>query len=104
MLEMAESGDACQGQLQTGCGARPRERSVCYNQMSWKGGVIQVLCHQTGFDLCPVGFYSCFGPEFLHCVPVPPFWNVNIYSVPLCVICFLFLLLHGVSLRRDFGP
>ena len=27
--------------------------------------------------VCPVWFWSCFGPVFPHCVPVPPFCNGN---------------------------
>lgn len=36
-----------------------------------------------GAKLCVflVEFRSCFGPICLHCIPVPPFWNGNVYSV-----------------------
>jgi hypothetical protein len=35
------------------------------------------------FNVCPAGFWSCFGliPPFY--VPIPPFWNGHIYFVSL---------------------
>jgi hypothetical protein len=37
----------------------------------------------TGFILCFVGLQYHFGPIPPFCVPIPPFWNGNVYSVLL---------------------
>lgn len=38
-----------------------------------------------GFGVCPAGFGTCFYPVLPHCALIPPFWNGNVYSVPLSV-------------------
>jgi len=37
------------------------------------------------FGVCPVGFWSCFGPLFPYYVPFPSFWNGNVYPVSLYI-------------------
>lgn len=37
----------------------------------------------TEFGVCPSGFQSCFGPIFLHYVPIPFIWSRKVYSMPL---------------------
>ena len=36
-------------------------------------------------ELSPAALQSCCGPVFAHYVPFHPFWNNNVYSVPLYV-------------------
>lgn len=39
----------------------------------------------TGFGVCLAWFSSCFSPVWPHDGPIPPFWNWDVYSVPLYI-------------------
>jgi hypothetical protein len=36
-----------------------------------------------GFSVCSAGFQSCFGTILPCYFPIPPFWNGNVYCVPI---------------------
>jgi hypothetical protein len=81
------------GELHTRSGTSPRERDVHYRQQScrtepFKPFEAKVSDNKHGaieFGVCTAGCQSCFGPVFLHCVPVLPFGNSCVPSVALCV-------------------
>lgn len=51
---------------------------------SWKSEECFGISHRDAlFDVRLAGFQACFGPAFLHSIPFPPFWNDNVYPVPL---------------------
>lgn len=49
-----------------------------------------------GFGVCPAGFQPYVDPVFLHYAHLPPLWNVNVHSVPLCVRSMQFPFLQGL--------
>jgi hypothetical protein len=51
-------------------------------------------CGDAGFNVCPAGVWSCFGPVLPWYSSIPQFWNGNVYCVTICwkyIICFLIL-------------
>lgn len=65
-----------------------REKYVPVNKAkrNWRSKECFDMRHEDAeFTVCPADFRSLFGPEFSHCAPFPPFWNSNIYSVPLYI-------------------
>jgi hypothetical protein len=49
--------------------------------------------HTAGaFIVCLQGFGVVLFPSFLSITPSILFWNGNVYSVPWCLYCFLFLI------------
>lgn len=74
-------------------GRYPKKRGT--KEYSWLKREMLVLCYKqksvkgrhgaAGFGVCPAGFGTCFYPVLPHCALIPPFWNGNVYSVPLSV-------------------
>ena len=67
---------------------RERERDVEINKAegTWRPEEHFDIRHgDAEFGVCPASFQSCFALAFLGSVSFPPFWNGNVYSVPLCV-------------------
>ena len=88
MLEMPELWDTCGGELLTGSGTSPRERSVLQStKLKGVGDLKRVLTSDMEMQslVSPDGFQSCFGPVFPHYAPFPMFWNGDVYPVPLYV-------------------
>ena len=56
------------------------------------------------FGVCPAEFRSCLCTVFTHYAPSPPFWNGDMYSVPLHIICcLLYKRLQITVSQRDAG-
>ena len=103
MLEVPEPRDVSQGELQAGSGTRIREKHV-FQSAKHEGQnykLSDTRHRATGFKICPVLFQSFFGPVFPSYISTPPFWNGNVYSVPLYVknyvISFKFLFYRGYN-------
>ena len=77
MLEMSESRDTCQGELLTGSGTNPRERSVLQStKLKGVGDLKSVSTSDIkmqSLDFFLAGFLSCFGLVFPHYTPVSTF-------------------------------
>ena len=104
MLEIPESQDTCQGELLTGYGTNPRERSKKVAEVEGSGdlkGPLPLDMEMQSFQFCPTGFWSCLSPVVLHSASFPLFWNANIYSVPLLdgSLCLYFDFI-GVTVKR----
>ena len=85
---MPESWVAYQGELLAGCGTSLRERDVEINKAegTWRPEEhFDIRYGDAEFGVCPASFQSCFALAFPGSVSFPPFWNGNVYSVPLCV-------------------
>ena len=76
MLEMLEPWDTCGGSL------RGRNVSIKLKVGDPKSTLTSDMELQS---LKFAGFPSCFGPVLSHSVPIPPFWNDNVYPVPLYI-------------------
>jgi hypothetical protein len=57
----------------------------------------------TGFNVCLAVFQSGFGPIPLFCATFPPFWNGNVYSVPLYIGSMYFSLNFTEVHSKEFA-
>lgn len=65
---------------------QPKRECVAVNRTKRVGDLKSTLA--SGMEkqnACLASFQSCFGPVFPLCALCPPFWNGNIYSMPLYV-------------------
>ena len=92
-VEQAGPRAWCRGE----CGGRGWEVGGCRQQsrralstLKMKPQTLNMELQDLTFVL--LGFGSCFGPVFPHCVPFSPFGNENVYSVPLNLICCCFVI------------
>lgn len=61
------------------------------------GCVLVARIETRGFNICPAEFQFCFGPIFYCCLPVPPFWDRDVYVVPLSIgVSNLFFELYRI--------
>lgn len=80
MFETPELWDPCQGDLQTGSGSSPGEKSVLQPE---KLGAKSPLSPSASdmelqdFGVCPARFWSCVDPVFSPRTPILPFRGIH---------------------------
>jgi hypothetical protein len=82
MLEIQESWDICQGEKHTGHGTSTRERCILQTEKPVGQSYLNFYIRHVATRHCLAVIWSHFGSVF-----PPPFWNGNVYSVPLHVGC-----------------
>ena len=91
--EMPVSWDTCQGELLSEC--RPvQEEEVHSTKQKGLGDLKSALTLDMEVQ---ASFQSCFGPVFPHYVPLPSFWNGNIY-----ILCYYMLEVCDLLFDFDF--
>lgn len=106
MMEMPESWDTCWGELLTGSGTSPRERSVLLSTKLKGVGALKSTLEsvvETEFGVCPACFKACFGPVF-SMFPFLPYGTAVyiLWHSMLEISDLVFYFDFTVSLRRDF--
>jgi hypothetical protein len=98
LLVKSEPRDIYQGQLYTGSGTNPGQKS-CMQQSGREEPANLFDFRHGAIGLCFAGFQPCCGPMFLQHISIPPFWNCNVYYCHYMLeVCISFKT--GIIIKR----